>query len=81
MASLYAVDNGKTTPLGDPNKRSSVKDGLEEKKKFSNNLDKKEEKLRDRIDEALVRLRAEGFLTELSIKWYGEDFSIDPYKE
>ena len=44
-------------------------------------LDKKEEKLRDRIDEALVRLRAEGFLTELSIKWYGEDFSIDPYKE
>ena len=44
-------------------------------------LDKKEEKLRDRIDEALVRLRAEGFLTELSIKWDGEDFSIDPYKE
>lgn len=39
-----------------------------------------EETLRNRVDEALAKLRAEGFLSELSKKWYGEDYSVDPYK-
>jgi L-cystine transport system substrate-binding protein len=43
------------------------------------NLD--ETTLRDRVDEALQQIRADGKLTELSLKWYGADYSIDPYKE
>lgn len=43
------------------------------------NLD--ETRLRDRVDEALKQLRADGKLTELSIEWYGADYTIDPYKE
>lgn len=39
-----------------------------------------EEALRDRVDEALAQLRSEGKLEELSIKWYGEDYTVDPYK-
>ena len=43
------------------------------------NLD--ETRLRDRVDEALKQLRADGKLSELSIQWYGADYSVDPYKE
>lgn len=43
------------------------------------NLD--ETRLRDRVDEALKQLRAEGKLSELSIQWYGEDFTVNPYRE
>lgn len=39
-----------------------------------------EETLRNRVDEALAKLREEGFLSELSEKWYGADYSVDPYK-
>lgn len=39
-----------------------------------------EETLRDRVDEALAKLREERFLSELSEKWYGADYSVDPYK-
>ncbi len=43
------------------------------------NLD--ETRLRDRVDEALKQLRADGKLAELSVEWYGADYSVDPYKE
>lgn len=43
------------------------------------NLD--ETRLRDRVDEALKQLREEGKLAELSIEWYGEDFTVNPYRE
>ncbi len=39
-----------------------------------------EETLRNRVDEALAQLREEGFLSELSKQWYGQDYSVDPYK-
>lgn len=39
-----------------------------------------EETLRNRVDEALAKLREEGVLSELSEKWYGADYSVDPYK-
>ncbi|MCI5649555.1 MAG: transporter substrate-binding domain-containing protein [Fusicatenibacter sp.] len=43
------------------------------------NLD--ETTLRDRVDEALAQLRKEGKLSELSIEWYGEDYTVDEFKE
>lgn len=43
------------------------------------NLD--ETALCDRVDEALRTLREEGTLSELSIKWYGEDYTVDEFKE
>lgn len=44
-------------------------------------FNKEEETLRDRVDEALSQLREEGKLEELSVKWYGEDYTVDPYKD
>ncbi len=36
-----------------------------------------QEELRDRVDEALVELKANGTLSELSLKWLGEDAVVD----
>ena len=44
-------------------------------------LPKGEDKLREKINEALEEMRADGTLSELAIKFYGEDSSVVPEKE